>query len=542
MHTLTITVKTLFGFEEILKEEIEALGFKDLKVLNRAVQLTGSWKDVYTLNFRCRLAISVLVKVEEFYVNDEDDLYKKAKRIDWTSFFDVDKTFAVKGAVFSTLFNHTMYPFLVVKDAIVDAFRDKVGERPNVNSKSPQVMFDVYIKEKQVVISLNTSGVPLFQRGYRQETGEAPMNEVLAAGLLKLSKWDAKSTFIDPMCGSGTLVIEAALLAADIPSMIERQHYAFKNFKSFDEKSWEEVQAGVNRRPVKLDFPIIASDEDGVVLQKAKRNAKAAPIGNMVSFDIKDVKDIEVSAEKGTLICNPPYGERIGDHIEELYELLGDTFKQKLPGFDCWIVTSNMDAVKHVGLKPDKKYKVFNGSLECTFRKYSIFEGSKKAKYIDLDDEAKVDTKHALRREDKKKSRIVSKPVNLPERNWEETELEQEQQNTQERQDTHDTQEQQQPYQPKTDSSRYNQPKSKYLMRSNDEEESEEGTYDHESEHEHEHEHEDEHEHEREESVIEPDNTQDIEEIPDDSSRESTTKGKIVRTKSKLDSLKRNRK
>ena len=520
MHTLTITVKTLFGFEEILKEEIEALGFKNLKVLNRAVQLTGSWKDVYTLNFRCRLAISVLVKVEEFYVNDEDDLYKKAKRIDWTSFFDVDKTFAVKGAVFSTLFNHTMYPFLVVKDAIVDAFRDKVGERPNVNSKSPQVMFDVYIKEKQVVISLNTSGVPLFQRGYRQETGEAPMNEVLAAGLLKLSKWDAKSTFIDPMCGSGTLVIEAALLAADIPSMIERQHYAFKNFKSFDEKSWEEVQAGVNRRPVKLDFPIIASDEDGVVLQKAKRNAKAAPIGNMVSFEIKDVKDIEVSAEKGTLICNPPYGERIGEHIEELYELLGDTFKQKLPGFDCWIVTSNMDAVKHVGLKPDKKYKVFNGSLECTFRKYSIFEGSKKAKYMDLDDETKADEKHGLRREEKKKTRAVSKPVDSPKEERETVAYKRERQEPQE--------EKQQPYPSKTNSSRYNQPKSKYLTRSNEEEE--EQTYERESEH------------EREDAAIEPESTQDKEETPDESTRESTKKVKIVKTKSKLDSLKRNRK
>lgn len=380
MQTLSITVKTLYGFEPILKEELEELGFSDLKIANRAVQLTGTWKDVYTLNFKCRLAIAVLVKVSDFYLNNEDDLYKKAKKIDWPSYFDVDKTFAVKGAVFSTLFTHTMYPFLVVKDAIVDVFREQTGERPNVNAKAPQVMLDVYIKEKQVTISLNTSGLPLFQRGYRQETGEAPMNEVLAAGLIKLSKWDAKSTFIDPMCGSGTLVIEAALLAAGIPSMIEREHFAFKNFKSFDAAAWEEVKSTVNRRPVKLDFDIIASDEDGEVLQKAKRNCKAAPIGNMIKFERKDIADIEISADKGTLICNPPYGERIGENIEELYTLLGDTFKQKLPGFDCWIVTSNMEAVKHVGLKPDKKHKVYNGSLECTFRRYSIFEGTKKVK------------------------------------------------------------------------------------------------------------------------------------------------------------------
>jgi putative N6-adenine-specific DNA methylase len=379
-NKLVITIKTLYGLEESLADELKDLGYNKSKVLNRAVQLNGSWGDVYKLNFHLRLAISVLVEVDQFYIQSSDDLYKKAKLIAWEDYFDVDKTFAVKGAVFSTLFNHTSYPYLVVKDAIVDRFREKKDERPNVNAANPQVLFDVYIREKQVTLSLNTSGLPLYQRGYRQQTGDAPINEVLAAGLIRLSGWDKKSTFIDPMCGSGTIAIEAALMAADIPSMIEREHYAFKNFKMYDAQLWNSIYNAAPRRPIKLDFNIFASDSDAGVLQKAKRNASNAPIGNMIQFQIKDFSEVEKPEDKGVLIVNPPYGERMGDEIEELYEGMGDFFKQKMTGFDCWIITSNFDAAKSVGLKPSKKYTVFNGKLECTFRKYSIFEGFLKEK------------------------------------------------------------------------------------------------------------------------------------------------------------------
>lgn len=375
---MIITVKTLFGLENSLKEELSELGYKELEVLNRAVQLSGDWKDVYILNFRCRLAISVLVQVEQFHIHTADDLYKKANKVPWEDYFAIDKTFAVKGAVFSTLFNHTSYPYLVIKDAIVDRFRDKFNDRPNVNPSNPQVVLDVYIKEKLVTLSLNTSGLPLYQRGYRQQTGEAPINEVLAAGLIRLSGWDRKSTFIDPMCGSGTIAIEAALMAADIPAMIERQHYAFKNFKGYDAEIWDEIYNAANRRPKKLNFSIIASDNDASVLQKAKRNASNAPIGKMIQFELQDFTEIKKPEDKGVLIVNPPYGERIGEEIEELYEKMGDFFKNNMAGFDCWIVSSNLDAIKSVGLKPSVKHIVYNGKLECTFRKYTIFEGSYK--------------------------------------------------------------------------------------------------------------------------------------------------------------------
>lgn len=418
-NDLIITVKTLYGFEDILQEELSELGYTKSEKLNRAVQLEGTWEDVYKLNFKLRLAITVLVEIAQFRLKDADDLYKKCKTIDWTSYFDVDKTFAVKGAVFSTLFSHTQYPFLVVKDAIADVFRDKFDKRPDVNLKSPQVMLDVYIKEKAVTLSLNTSGLPLFQRGYRQEVGDAPINEVLAAGLIKLSGWDKKSAFIDPMCGSGTIAIEAALLAADIPSMIERTHFAFKNFKSFDEEKWNEIREKANNRPVKLDFPILASDSDAAMIQKAKRNSRMAPIGNMIQFDVSDFKILEKPAEKGTLICNPPYGERLGEELEEVYQELGDFFKQKMIGYDCWVISSNIDAVKSIGLKPDSKIKVYNGSLECSFRKFSIFEGTKKIKpkKVEREEESAVKKETPVdNKEDKPEPKRESDQLTTPKR------------------------------------------------------------------------------------------------------------------------------
>jgi len=415
MKDLKITVKTLYGFEDILQDELKELGYDKTEKLNRAVQVLGDWEDVYRLNYRCRLAISVLVEVASFYIQKEKDLYDEAKKIDWTSFFELEKTFAVKGAVFSNLFTHTQYPFLLVKDAIADVFRDKFDARPNVNIKAPQVMFDVYIKEKSVTVSLNTSGIPLFQRGYRQEVGEAPMNEVLAAGLLRLADWDKKSPLIDPMCGSGTLAIEAALLAADIPSMVERQHYAFKNFKSFDPEAWEKVQNEVNRRPVDLGFKIFASDIDAGMLQKAKRNSRMAPIGNMISFTVKDVFELEPPSEKGLLICNPPYGERMGEDedISELYQKLGDAFKNSFVGYDCWVISSNMDAIKSVGLKASKKVKVFNGNLECSFREFKVFEGSKKIKKPSDNEGEENETAKPKKVEVAKERTVKEEPVKI---------------------------------------------------------------------------------------------------------------------------------
>ncbi|MGV3632473.1 MAG: THUMP domain-containing class I SAM-dependent RNA methyltransferase [Bacteroidota bacterium] len=378
MEKLTITLKTLFGAEQVLQEELNELGYQDVKPLNRAVQITGSWRDVYFLNLHTRCAISIVVEIATFRIRDEKDLYKQAKKIDWTQYFSSDKTFAVKGSVFSTLFSHTQYPFLLVKDAIVDTFREKEGIRPDVNIKKPQVLFDIHIKENLVTLSLNTSGLPLYMRGYREEVGMAPLNEVLAAVMIRMSGWDRKSTFMDPFCGSGTLLIEAALLAANIPSCIERQHFAFKNFNGFDSEAWEIIQSEARRNFKKIDFELIGSDLDSDMIFAAKRNIRPLQVARNITLSVKSFDEwTDMGLSPGTLICNPPYGERMGEEVHEMYENLGNWFKKELPGFSCWVISSNLEALKFIGLKPTRKIKLYNGDLECSFREFRMFSGSR---------------------------------------------------------------------------------------------------------------------------------------------------------------------
>lgn len=385
MTDLKITIKTQFGLEEVLKQEIEDLGYTDVKILNRAVQLIGDWKTVYDLNLNCRVAISVLVELDHFRIREEKDIYKHAKRIDWTKYFDISKTFAVKGAVNSSLFNHSQFPFLVVKDAIADSFRERYDERPDVDLKHPNIVIDVYVREKEVTLSINTSGLPLFQRGYRSSTGDAPLNEVVAAGLLRLSGWDKKSTFVDPFCGSGTLVIEAALMAANIPALIKRESFAFMHMKDFNATTWKEILGKANKNAVDLGLKIYGSDEDGEVIVKARRNAGVLPIASMVDFSVGKFQKTHVEENKGALVTNPPYGERMGENVEALYEELGDWFKSEMKGFSCWVISSSEEGFKHLGLRPDKRLTLYNGSLKCSFRKYEIYDGSKRAKFQDPD-------------------------------------------------------------------------------------------------------------------------------------------------------------
>ncbi len=377
MRLLKLTVKTFYGLEGVLKDELEELGFKDVEILNRAVQLKGTWDDVYILNVHLRCAISVLVELKSFKIRKEQDLYEQCYNYPWEELFEVTKTFAVKGAVHSDIFRHSQYPFLLVKDAVVDRFRAQTGERPDVNVKTPQILLDLYANNDQMVLSFNTSGAPLFQRGYRESTGEAPLNEVVAAGLLRLSGWDKKTDLIDPFCGSGTIAIEAALWAAGIPSNIERRHYAFKNLKSFDNEKFEQIFDAIEKRVMSLPCDIYASDISAEMVTKTRRNLRALPIGRFVKTEVCSFDEVKKKGEKGMIITNPPYGERMGDEIEELYSGIGTWLKHEMTGYTCWIISSNMEAMKQIGLKPDNKIKVFNGKLECTYRSFSVFEGKR---------------------------------------------------------------------------------------------------------------------------------------------------------------------
>lgn len=377
MAALKLTIKTFFGLEGVLKQELEELGYTGIEVLNRAVQVQGTWDDVYKLNVHLRCAISVLVELKSFRIKKEKDLYDVAYKYDWTSLFDVKKTFAVKGAIHSEVFRHSQYPYLLVKDAIVDCFRDKTGDRPDVNLKTPQVMIDIYVNNDQVTLSLNSSGAPLFQRGYRDSKGEAPLNEVVAAGLIKLSGWDKKMDLIDPFCGSGTIAIEAAMMAADIPATIERRHYAFKNLKNFNEDTFEAIFEKINKRVTSLPCNIYASDISAEMVTKTRRNLRALPVGRFVKTEVCSFNEVKNKGEKGMIITNPPYGERMGENVEELYQEIGTWLKHEMTGYTCWLISSNNEALKQIGLKPDNKIRLFNGKLECSFRSFSVFEGKR---------------------------------------------------------------------------------------------------------------------------------------------------------------------
>jgi putative N6-adenine-specific DNA methylase len=375
---MELVAKTLYGLEEVLKEEILLLGGEDVKVGNRVVTYTGDMKLLYESNLWLRTAISVLIPIKKFRFADEKDLYRKFSKINFSEYMRVNDTFAAKGAVNSELFNHTGYPMLVLKDAIADHFRDKFGERPSVDLTKPKVLFDVHIDGHACTVSLNSSGAPLYHRGYRKKTGEAPLNEVVASGLIYLSGWDQKSNFIDICCGSGTLPIEAALMANGIPPNIARKAYAFQNWLNFDKQLWQSIFDAAPKQPKRdLDFKIIGSDTDGDVILRARENIKALPLGKTISFEIKDFRDQEAPEGTGVLVSNPPYGERLEvEEIDELYQDIGNFFKRKMQGYDCWVLSSNIAALKCIELKPSKKVQVYNGSLSCDYRKFEIFAGS----------------------------------------------------------------------------------------------------------------------------------------------------------------------
>ena len=374
---LIITLKCFFGFEETLKEELLEYGYDQIEILNRAVQIRGTWKDVYYLNLHSRCSISILVEIASFRIKTENDLYQNASKIKWSNIFDVNKTFAVKGAIYSDIFTNTHYPYLLVKDAIVDHFRDKSGNRPNIEIKRPQVLIDVYIRNNQVTISVNTSGNPLFQRGYRNAAGEAPINEVVAASLIRMSGWDRKTNLMDPFCGSGTILIEGALLATGIPSNIERQHYAFKNFKNFDQNLWDEIYDKAIRIVRKLPCKFLGSDISDEMVLKSRRNLREFSFGRFIEISGKPFNEVRKSDEPVFIISNPPYGQRL-EIEEELYAQIGSWLKHEIKEGTACIISSSEEGFKAIGLKHSKKVKVYNGNLDCSFRCYELFEGKRK--------------------------------------------------------------------------------------------------------------------------------------------------------------------
>ena len=372
--------KCFFGFEAILAKELRDLGAQNVKEGVRSVSFVGDKGFMYKANLSLRTALRILVPVFEFRADNEEELYRKLNQLPWDRFLDVSGTLAVSSTVVGSTFKHSHYVTLRTKDAIVDYFRTKMHKRPNVDLRHPDVLFHIHIHENECVVSLDSSGESLHKRGYRSETNIAPINEVLAAGLILMTGYSGSVHFIDPMCGSGTILIEAAMIACNIPAGIHRKEFGFEKWKDYDAEMFGLIHGSLLKRVRNASHEIIGFDKAPSAIRKAEENIRNASLQEFIRLERKNFfrepKPVEGDA---LLLFNPPYGERLNIDVEEFYGQIGDSLKQNYPQTTAWIITSDFDkGVKSVGLRSSRKVKVFNGKLECRFVKYEMYAGSKK--------------------------------------------------------------------------------------------------------------------------------------------------------------------
>ncbi len=379
-----MVAKTMFGFEEILAKEIRNLGCTNVTEGIRSVTFEGDTGFMYKANLCLRTAIKIIKPIHSFSVRDENELYKKIYAMEWSQFLSVDTTFAIDTTVNSDNFTHSLYVSQKVKDAIVDKFRDMEGSRPDVDVKTPDVRINIHINKEFCTVSLDSSGRSLHHRGYRTATNIAPINEVLAAGLLLLSGWDGQCDFLDPMCGSGTFLTEAAMIACNIPVNINRKGFAFEKWHDFDQDLFNKIVEVSLNKAREFHHKIVGYDKAPSAVRKAQDNIENANLSEYIIIERKNFFKTEKFTEKKLhMVFNPPYGERLSLDMEEFYASIGDTLKQNYPGTEAWFITSNLEALKYVGLRTSKKIKVFNSHLESRLVKYVMYEGSKKAKHQD---------------------------------------------------------------------------------------------------------------------------------------------------------------
>lgn len=381
-NNFKMVAKTLFGFEELLAKELTQLGAQDVKIGVRNVSFTGDKGFMYKANLGLRTAIKILKPIETFKVFNEKDLYDKIYNMSWEPYLKPTGTLAVDATINSNVFTHSLYVAQKTKDAVVDKFRDTTGQRPNVDLKFPDLKINVHIDRQICHISLDSSGDSLHKRGYKTATNIAPINEVLAAGLVMLSGWDGQCDFMDPMCGSGTILAEAAMIACNIPPNLMRKEFAFERWADWDVDLFEKIEESLLSKTRDFHYKIMGYDKSPSAVAKAKDNIKNAHLEEFISIKHEDFfKTQKAGEDKLHIVFNPPYGERLDIEMEEFYKHIGDTLKQGYPGTDAWFITSNLDALKHVGLRPSRKIHLVNAKLEARFVKYVMYEGSKKAKY-----------------------------------------------------------------------------------------------------------------------------------------------------------------
>ena len=374
-----LVAKTFQGLEEVLAKELTELGASNIEIGNRMVAFTGDKEMLYKANFCLRTAIRILKPIKHFKAQTADEVYDNVKAIEWENYLDVNKSFAIDAVVFSNEFRHSKFVAYKVKDAIADYFRDKTGERPSVRINNPDVLLNIHVAEDKCTLSLDSSGESLHRRGYRQEAVEAPLNEVLAAGMILMTGWKGECDLIDPMCGSGTIPIEAALIARNIAPGVFRKEFAFEKWVDFDQELFDSIyNDDSNER--EFTHKIYGYDNNPKANEIAVRNVKAAGLSKDIELKIQAFQQFEQPQEKSIIITNPPYGERIStDDLLGLYQMIGERLKHAFAGNDAWILSYRDECFDQIGLKPSIKVPLYNGALECQFRKYQLFDGKYKA-------------------------------------------------------------------------------------------------------------------------------------------------------------------
>ncbi len=381
-----MVAKTFFGFEEILAKELRNLGAQDVEEGIRVVSFTGDKGFMYKANIALRSALKILKPLQKFRATNEEGLYRGIYSIDWSQFLDAGATFAIDSTVHSDHFRHSQFISQKSKDAIVDQFRSKTGNRPGVDRDHPDLRINIHIDRDTVTVSLDTSGDSLHHRGYRGATNIAPINEVLAAGMLLLSDWDGKSDFLDPMCGSGTILAEAAMIACNIPANINRKEFAFEKWNDWDNALFDLVTESLLKKTREFHYTIKGYDKAPSAIMKAKDNIRNANLEDYVTIEQRNFFDTEKESQGPLhMLFNPPYGERLDIDMEKFYSSIGDTLKKGYPSTDAWFITANLEALKYVGLRPSRKIKLFNGSLEARLVKYEMYAGSKRTKFQNQD-------------------------------------------------------------------------------------------------------------------------------------------------------------
>ena len=378
---MKITVKTQSGLEDLLAKELKELGLSEIKPGRRMVSCEGELEHLYKINYSSRLALKAMVPVLSFDIKEAKDVYKNALTFDWNKWLKPKQSFVIRFSVFSDLFNNSLYAAQLFKDAIVDNIREKTGQRPSVELKNADISFDLYINKNQCIISIDSSGEPLFKRNYKTKASKAPLNEILAAGMLQIANWDKKQTLINPMCGSGTLLFEALFYAENRPPQFYRKKWSFQKWPEFDAELFYRVKEEANSKIVNPSARIIGLDNDPITIKFLRRNLVELELDEKISTQMTDFFEWNHRAEDAILIMNPPYDERLKLHdVKKFYQSIGDHLKQNFKGNTAWIITSNKDAMKSIGLKTTAKIPLFNGPLECRFMKFELFDGRLKEK------------------------------------------------------------------------------------------------------------------------------------------------------------------